>query len=226
MAEHSGHRKRLWDRYLAQGFKDGFHHDYEKLEFLLTQVIPRKDTKPLAKELLAQFGSFSGVLMASRAALLAVEGVGERTAGFLSLFREVTRTLNEEKLSSGDLLSSPDKVKTFLIREIGWEEAEYFLVLFLDSQNRFIRYERLFRGTHDRSAVFPREVAKEALACNAAGILIAHNHPSGSVSPSREDVGLTKKLAKSLSTLGLKLHDHFVVGKNDVLSLREKGLFG
>jgi len=220
---YSGHRKRLWSCFLEKGFRNGFHHDYEKLEFLLVQVIPRKDVKPLAKELIRQFGSLNGVLTAPNTALQDIEGMGQRSSGFLRLLSEVSLVLSEETLQSGDLLTSPDLVKSFLTREIGWEEAEYFLVLFLDTQNRLIRHTRLFRGTHDRSAVFPREVAKEALACNAAGLLVAHNHPSGSTTPSQEDIGLTKKLAKSLATLGLKLHDHFVVGKNDVLSLKETG---
>jgi len=223
--DHSGHRKRLWSRFIDKGFRDGFHHDYEKLEFILTQVIHRKDVKPIAKELIHLFGSINGVLTAPMRALEAVEGIGSKSAGFLRLFGEVSLVLSEESLRSGDLLTSPDLVKNFLTREIGWEEAEYFLVLFLDTQNRLIRYTRLFRGTHDRSAVFPREVAKEALACNAAGLLVAHNHPSGNTTPSQEDIGLTKKLGKSLSTLGLKLHDHLVVGKNEVLSLRETGQY-
>ena len=219
----SGHRERLWQRFSEKGLRNGFHHDYEKLEFLLTQVIPRKDTKPIAKELIQRFGSLNGVLSAPVNSLCKVDGMGQRSSLYLKLLSELALVLSEEQLQQGDLLSSPEQVKAFLTREIGWEEAEYFLVLFLDSQNRFIRHTRLFRGTHDRSAVFPREVAKEALACNAAGILIAHNHPSGKTQPSNEDIQLTRKLAKSLETLGLTLHDHFVVGKNEVLSLREKG---
>jgi len=222
----SGHRKRLWERFEQCGLQDGFHQDYEKLEFLLTQVIPRKDTKPLAKTLIASFGSLNGVLAAEPAQLQKVDGVGRRTALFLNMLFELAAVLSHEKLQEGELLSSPDQVKSFLTREIGWEEAEYFLVIFLDNQNRFIRSLRLFRGTIDRSAVFPREVAKEALACNAAGLIVAHNHPSGQVQPSKEDINLTKKLAKSLEPLGLQLHDHFVVGRNQALSLREKGYWG
>jgi len=221
--EQTGHRKRLWERFTEKGLRDGFHHDYEKLEFILIQIIPRKDTKAIAKDLLTRFGNLNGVFHASLESLKSVEGMGERSAGYLKLLLDVGLVLSEERLEFGDLLSSPERVKEFLIHEIGWEEAEYFVVIFLDSQNRYITRSRMFRGTLDRSAVFPREVAKEALACNASGLLVAHNHPSGHTMPSSEDISLTRKLSKSLSVLGLQLHDHFVVGKNEVLSLRERG---
>lgn len=223
MTDQNGHRQRLWERYLEKGLANAFHHPYEKLEFLLTFAIPRKDTKPLAKKLLHRFGSLNRLFAAPLPVLTNVPGVGRKTAGLLKLFAEMALVLEEERLEMGDLLNHPELVKTYLRRELAWDEAEYFMVLFLDSQNRLIKKSRLFRGTLDRSVVYPREVIKEGLACNAAGVLIAHNHPSGVTTPSAQDLRLTRALARALKTVGMNLLDHFIVGKNEVLSLRGTG---
>ncbi len=223
MTDQGGHRQRLWERYLEKGFRDAFHHPYEKLEFLLTFALPRKDTKPLAKALLRRFGSLNALLSAPLDLLASQAGLGPKSAGFLKLFAEVALTLEEERLESGNPLTSPEVVKSYLRRELAWDEAEYFMVFYLDSQNRLLQKSRLFRGTLDQSMVYPREVIKEGLACNAAAVLIAHNHPSGLTSPSKEDLRLTRSLARALKIVGITLHDHFIVGKNEVLSLRESG---
>ncbi len=224
MDAHVGHRRRLWARFLEQGLA-GFLQPYEKLEFLLTFVTPRKDTKPLAKALLARFGSLAAVTAAEPARLMDIEGVGPRTAGFLRVLGETAAALAEERLATGDLLEDPARVKSYLIREVGCEESEFFLVLFLTNQNRLARKLRLFRGTHNQISVYPRELAKEALACNAAAAIVAHNHPSGLAEPSPADVSLTRKLARTLETVGVSLHDHLVVTRDEVVSLRERGLY-
>jgi len=224
LSDHHGHRQRLWERFEAQGLR-GFYHPHEKLEFLLTFALPRKDTKPVAKALLTRFGTLGAVLSAPPSRLADVAGVGARTAGFLRALGETALAVAEERLVEGELLARPEAVKRYLIRELAGEEAEFFLALYLDSQNRLVGKQRLFRGTNDRVAVFPREVVKEGLACNAAGALVAHNHPSGELTPSKEDVALTKRLARALAAVEIALHDHLVVGRGEAVSLRELGLF-
>ena len=221
----SGHRARLWARFEAEGLRGGFVHAYEKLEFLLTFAVPRKDTKPLAKALLTRFRSLNGVVTAPPEQLKEVPGVGGRVAGFLRLIHETGLVLDEEYLARCDLLAEPEAVKAYLKRELAWEESEYLIAFYLDGKNRLIRKGRLFRGTLDRVPGYPRELVKEALAANAASVLVAHNHPSGLADPSKADVALTRNLDKALATVGIRLHDHLVVGREMVTSLRERGLF-
>ncbi len=226
MSENSqGHRARLWARFAEGGLRGAFVHPYEKLEFLLTFAIPRRDTKPLAKALLARFGSLNGVLTAPLHRLIEMEGIGEKTARFLKLLHEVALTLDEEDLVGRNLLSRPELVRNYVRRELAWEESEYMLNLYLDGRNRLIRKARLFRGTLDRVPHYPREVAKEALACNAAGVIVAHNHPSGKADPSTADVKATERVAAALETVGIRLVDHLVVGRERVVSLVECGLY-
>ncbi|MDJ0835144.1 MAG: DNA repair protein RadC [Acidobacteriota bacterium] len=220
-----GHRQRLWTRFQESGFRRGFVHDYEKLEFLLTFVLPRRDTKSLARALLAEFGNLTGVIRAPRDRLTQLKGIGPRTGLFLHLLHELTLTLDEEELKDRDLLTTTDLVQAYLRRELAWEEAEYIMALFLDSRNRLLRKGRLFRGTVNHVAHYPRELAKEALACNAARVIIAHNHPSGEATPSRDDVSATHEIAAALRTVGVTLLDHFVVGRQEVVSLSALGLY-
>ncbi|MCB1051077.1 MAG: DNA repair protein RadC [Acidobacteria bacterium] len=216
-----GHRERLWQKLERARFGDAFVHPYEKLEFLLTWVLPRVDTKPIAKMLLQQFGSLSALFFAPKQKLMAVPGIGPRTARFLHVLGEIYLDMEEEKLKKGPLLADPRAVRNFLTAEIAWQEAEFFLVLFLDAKNHLIAQERLFRGTIDRSAVFPREVVKEALLRNARCVIVAHNHPSGDPTPSQEDLNLTRRLAQTLTLMDITFHDHVIVGREGMTNLRE-----
>lgn len=225
MVDAAGHRQRLWTRLKQAGFRHGFAHDYEKLEFLLTFALPRRDTKPLAKALLQRFGSLSGVVHAPLERLQELDGVGEKTALFIRMLHDLVLTLDEADLEKRDLLQSADQVKAYLRKELAWEEAEYLLALFLDNHNQLIGKGRLFRGTVNHVAHYPRELAKEALANNASRVIIAHNHPSGSTKPSKEDIQATEKLAKALHTVGVVLLDHFVIGRSQVVGLVELGLY-
>ena len=219
----AGHRRRLWAKFQERGLREGFHGSYEKLEFLLTFALPRVDTKPVAKALMTAFGTLNGVVSAPSGKLRSVAGVGERAAGLLRCLGEMALILAEEKMQMGDVFANPQAVMAYLKRELAMEEAEYFFVFYLDQQHHLLKTSRLFRGTHNLATVYPREVVKEALACNAAGTIVAHNHPSGRAEPSSKDLSLTKVLARSLSLVGIQLLDHFIVGKNEVLSLRESG---
>ena len=227
MTEARGHRARLWKRFMEKdGLRGAFVHPYEKLEFLLTFVMPRVDTKPVAKALLARFGSLSGVAQADAALLEEVDGVGPKTARFLTMLHELGLVFDEEVLARRRLLHHPDLLRMYLRKELAHEEAEYLMVIYVDSKQKLIHMERLFRGTIDRVAQYPRELAKEALRRNAAGVILAHNHPSGEPQPSIEDVRKTVELAQALALVGVALHDHLVVGAERVVSMHEEGLLG
>ena len=223
-ADSKGHRQRLWQRLEEAGFRQGFVHDYEKLEFLLTFVIAQKDTKPMAKALIHRFGSLNDVIHAPVERLQEVPGIGPKTAMYLKVLHELMLSLDEYELKRSDLLNHPDAVKAYLRRELAWEEAEYLVALYLNTENRLLKKGRMFRGTVNHVAHYPRELAKEALACNAARVLIAHNHPSGRPEPSAEDVRATRDIAAALKLVGVSLLDHFIVGPHEVTSLRERGL--
>ncbi len=217
-----GHRERLWHKLFESGFRRAFVHPYEKLEFLLTFVIPRKDTKLLAKALIARFATLSSVLLAPAESLLQVKGVGKRTATFLHMLGELYQSMSEETLKGRDLLDNIEAVSEYLQYELSGEESEVFFVVFLDADNRLLRSKRIFRGTVDLAIVFPREVVKLALAHNAKSIIVAHNHPSGNPSPSPGDLDITQRLRNALKTVDIQLHDHFVVGREGTVSLRRK----
>lgn len=221
MKMNSGHRARLWDRLQKTGLNAGFVQSYEKLEILLMLIIPRKDTKALAKRLIERYKSLQGVVFAPYESLVLVPGVGPKTARYINMLGDFCKAIQHESLPDLDLLDSPKAVRTFLRQEIGWEESEYFVGLYLNTKNKLITYQRLFRGTIDRSAVYPREIIKEALAYNAKCLILAHNHPSGDPNPSREDIRITQKIMESLSQVGMTLQDHLVVGKEAITSLRE-----
>ncbi len=211
----------MWTKLKELGFRKAFVHPYEKLEFLLTFVIPRQDTKAIAKELISRFGSVSGTLLAPVESLIQVSGLAAKSAHYLRMLGELVQSISEAALLERDLLTNPEMVTRYLEHELVGEEAEFFLVLHLDAKNRLIHSERLFRGTVDRSAVFPREIAKHGLAYNARAMIVAHNHPSGDPNPSASDASLTTSLIAALRTVDITLHDHMVVGREGVISLRQ-----
>ncbi len=220
-----GHRKRLWTRFDKGGLRRAFVHDYEKLEFLLSFVIARKDTKPMARELIERFGSLTAVVNAPEATLMEVDYIGKRAAQFLRMMQEFATFLDEAALENRNLLDAPELAKTYLRRELAWREAEYFYVLYLNTRNRLIKKEQLFRGTLDRITIYNRELAKEALRCNASGVIVAHNHPSGDPTPSREDIAVNQQLADFLAKVDLCLLDHLVIGREQVTSMVELGVY-
>jgi len=217
---HRHHRTRLWAKLEKVGFRQAFVHPYEKLEFLLTFVIPRRDTKPMAKALIERFGSVTATLLAPVEAIAQVPGLGTKSAHYLSMLGELYQSMSEAALLERDLLDHPELVARYLEHELSGEEAEHLMILHLDAKNRLIRGERLFRGTIDRTAVFPREVAKQGLAYNARALIIAHNHPSGVPQPSASDIDLTRKLMAALQTVDILLHDHLIVAREGTISLR------
>ncbi len=217
----SGHRKRLKQRFAQHGL-NGFHA-YEVLEILLTFAIPRKDVKPIAKRLLAQFGTLAGVFDAQAQELKSVEGLGKESAQFLKLIKAAQVRYLESDLMDKTKLDSPESVKAWLRLKLQEKSIEYFGALFTDQQNQCISSEILFEGTVDRAVVYPRTLIKRALELDAKGIIIFHNHPAGTAQASEQDIALTRQLIEACNTLDIKLLDHFLLAGTQVLSFQEQG---
>ncbi|MFW6324243.1 MAG: RadC family protein [Desulfovibrionales bacterium] len=215
-----GHRRRLKDRLL----KDPEQlQEYEILELLLGYGIPRRDTKPLAKDLLARFGSLGDALRARRSELLDQPGFGPGLETFWVLLREIWARMQETPLRERQILDSPDKVAEMARARIGLCECEEFWLAMVDAKNRLLFFERASRGTVDQTAVYPREIMAAALRRNASGIILVHNHPGGDPSPSREDESLTTRLMDSAAGLGLRILDHIIVAENGFYSFQAHG---
>lgn len=203
-------------RFLKYGL-EGFQN-YEALELLLSYAIPRKDVKPLAKSLLERCGTLSGVLNASAAQIGDIPGVGESTLVLLRLCREIVTCSIEEKMGTEAFLNSGEEAANFLRMKIGTGKKETLMAIFLNSRRRIIAY-KMYQGTVDHAAVYTREVLEEALLCHACSVVLAHNHPSGTGTPSKEDILLTEELACSLRRLGISLLDHLIVTQRDHTSI-------
>jgi DNA repair protein RadC len=217
-----GHRQRLRDRFLATG-GDGMP-DYELLEMLLAQAIPRRDVKPLAKDLIARFGSFAGVIAAEPERLLAVSGMGESAVAALKVVRAAAVRLLRQEATGRDVIGSWDKLIDYCRAAMAHETVEQLRLLFLDRKNALIADEVQQRGTVDHTPVYVREVVKRALELGASALIIVHNHPSGDPTPSRGDIEMTQQVKDALDKIGIALHDHVVIGRKGHESFRAKGL--
>lgn len=219
-----GHRERLRKRYIKSGL-EGFN-DYEVLELLLTYSIARKDVKPIAKELIEKFGTIDEIAKSDVKSLLEVDGIGEGSAVFLKLIGDIALTLYREKIEDKDILTikSKNSLLSYLRGEIGYSPREEFKILFLDSSNKLIASEILFYGTIDKSAIYPREIVERVIKNRAKSVIFAHNHPSGSISPSKKDIELTQYMYDSLKLLEIRLLDHIIITKNSYFSFLEEGL--
>lgn len=219
-----GHRERLRKRYIKSGL-EGFN-DYEVLELLLTYSIARKDVKPIAKELIEKFGTIDEIAKSDVKSLLEIDGIGEGSAVFLKLIGDIALTLYREKIEDKDILTikSKNSLLSYLRGEIGYSPREEFKILFLDSSNKLIASETLFYGTIDKSAIYPREIVERVIKNRAKSVIFAHNHPSGSISPSKKDIELTQYMYDSLKLLEIRLLDHIIITKNSYFSFLEEGL--
>lgn len=216
-----GHRQRLREKLHSEPKALA---DYELLELLLGQVLPRRDTKPLAKELLTAFGSLRGVLFARPEELCDHKGFGEALLGHWALVREVFARLNEAPVRERQVFSGPEVVAEAARARIGHLRVEEFWVALVDNKNRLMAWERVGRGTVDETTVYPREVLALALAHQASGVILAHNHPGGDPSPSTADRELTRRIAQAAQNLGLRVLDHLVVTETRHFSFQEAGL--
>ncbi len=219
---HTGHRQRLRERFI-QGGADALP-DYELLEMILFRAIPRRDTKPLAKELLKRFGGFNEVITAPMERLVEVHGVSEGVATELKLVQAASLRLAKSKVLDRPAISSWSALVDYCTAAMAYETTEQFRILFLDRKNILIADEIQSRGTIDHTPVYPREVVKRALELGASAIILVHNHPSGDPTPSRADVDMTKKVEDAAKPLGVAVHDHLVIGKGNHASLRQLGL--
>jgi len=217
-----GHRQRIKEKYKKSGIKGWL--DYEILELVLSYAIARKDTKPIAKELMAKFKTINGVLDADSKDLESVSGVFEHTGLFLKLLKDIAVLYLENDLHSKDLLSSPDLVFDYLKASLKGCVDEEFKILFLNSRNQLIAIEGLQTGTVNRSAIYPRKIVERSLYHHAVGVIIAHNHPAGTLAPSKEDCAVTKAIKEALKTVEISLLDHIIIGGNDYFSFNKKGL--
>ena len=224
-----GHRERIKEKFLKNGI-DGFA-EYEILELLLTYCIPRKDTKPIAKELLNKFKSLDNIFKADFDKLFAIDGLGKNSIAFLKLIGELPSIIYKDELKNKKLInketlkiSNKDILLKYLRNKIGYEEIEKFYVLYLSSSNEVIEFEENSVGTLDRSSVYPREIYKKIINLNAKSVILAHNHPSDNITPSKSDIELTNEIAKGLKNFGALLIEHIIITKNSYFSFLEEGL--
>jgi DNA repair protein RadC len=216
------HRKRLRERFRRTGF--GGFQDYEALELLLTYAIPRRDVKPLAKELLRRFGSFQGVLDAPFEELAGVEGVKEKTATFIHALKGCAALYLREGVRMRGQISSTSALLDYCRVVMSGLKDEQFRAVFLNSQNEVIADEVIQEGTVNQSVVYPRKVMERALYHKASALICVHNHPSGNCKPSPDDKRLTAELVGIAKGLGLRVHDHLIICKTGYYSFLEHGL--
>ncbi|MCC2600926.1 RadC family protein [Sphingopyxis yananensis] len=219
--DHLGHRGRLRARLLADPQSLA---DYELIEYLLALAIPRRDTKPLAKILLREFGSFSQTISADPESLRRIKGMGDGAIAALKIAQATSLTMLRDQFRDQPILSSWDALLDWLRADMGPIERERVRVLYLNSRNMLIRDELVSEGSVDQSAIYIREIVRRALELAAAAIIIVHNHPSGNPEPSRQDINITRDLADAAGKLGITLHDHIIIGGQDFRSLRSMGL--
>lgn len=211
-----GHRSRLKEKFKANRSS---LYDYEILELLLTYVNRRSDVKPIAKALLEKSESLSGLFTAD---IDSVTGAGPETSFFFNLIQELITRIEYQKIASEEItLNNPEVVFQFLKHLIGGGDKEQFVTLFLDTKNKLLGHKLVARGTVNTAVVYPREVAEEAIRHRASSVIISHNHPSGDLSPSPEDMVVTGKVKDALSTLDIALLDHIIVTSQGYFSFRK-----
>ena len=222
--EHSGagHRERLRKRLLGGGAEA--LADYELLEYLLFAAFRQGDTKPLAKTLIARFGSFAGVLGADPQALAQTKGMGEASAAALHAVALSARRMARGAIEQQPVLGSWQALLDYLSIDMGHLRHERVRVLYLDTRNRLILDHLAAEGSVDEAAIHPREVIRKAFDIGATALILVHNHPSGDPEPSRADIQITSRIVEAGRLLNITVHDHVIVGRGTHVSLRAKGL--
>jgi DNA repair protein RadC len=213
-----GHRERLRTRFLEAG-ADALS-DYELLELLLFRVLPRRDTKPIAKVLIETFGSVAEVLAAPEARLRKIDGFGDASISELKVIHAVASRMLRGAVKKRPVLSSWSTVLDYCRTAQAFADREEFRVLFLDKRNQLIADEVQQTGTIDHTPVYPREVVKRALELSSTAVILVHNHPSGDPTPSRADIQMTQQIISVAQPLGISVHDHIIVGKEGHASLK------
>ncbi|MEI7791611.1 MAG: DNA repair protein RadC [Alphaproteobacteria bacterium] len=218
----ASHRERLRDRFLKGG-ADAMP-DYELLEMTLFAAVPRRDTKPLAKALLARFGSFAEVIAAPPARLAEINGAGMSVVQQLKIVEAAAHRSAKTQVINRPALSSWTALLDYCTAAMARVTNEEFRVLFLDRKNVLVADEVQNRGTVDHTPVYPREIIKRALELSASAIILVHNHPSGDPTPSKADIAMTREVVTAARTLGIAVHDHLVIGRSGHASFKSLGL--
>jgi DNA repair protein RadC len=218
----SGHRSRLRGRLLEQG-GDALL-DHELVEYLLALAIPRKDTKPLAKQLLAHYGGLSALITADAENIARQPGMGETSTAALKIVQATALRLLSEPVREQPILASWQSLLDYLRADMAHLTIERMRVLYLNSKNMLVRDEVASEGSIDQTAVYVREIIRRAMDLGAAAIILVHNHPSGDSAPSRQDISMTREIADAGKKLGIAVHDHIIIGKDGFSSMRSAGL--
>lgn len=219
---HKGHRERLRNTTSAIGFENLPEH--QQLELLLSFVIPRKDTNPIAHELIKKFGSFSAVLDANPINLVKVSGIGETAANFLSACGKIPFAYRTSKMKQKTVLTCPSQIIEYFNDIATATSTERFYTILLNSKSEVIKYEIIGDNSLDKVSVDFRELVQKILMHNAKGIIICHTHPEGSANPSRQDIEFTKQLFTALTIIGIKLCDHIIFAPNGEFSFFNEGI--
>ena len=220
-AHYEGHRDRLRARLLEAGAEA--LADYELLELLLFAAIPRRDVKPIAKNMIAEFKSIHGVLSAPSERLRAF-GLSESVTSFLLAVGAAGLRGSKSVIMNQPILGNWQRVVDYCRHAMAHESKEQFRLLFLDRRNRLIAEEVQQRGTIDHTPVYPREIVQRALEVGAGALILAHNHPSGDVTPSKADIDMTRAIQAACQPLDIAIHDHIIIGNDDVSSFKALGL--
>ena len=219
--QHVGHRDRLRARFLNA--PDALP-DYELLELLLFMAIPRKDVKPIAKNLISRFGNLNGVLNASLNDLKDIKGISETTAIAIKTIQAAGLRLLKQNIMGRPILNSWQRLIEYVEAAMANENKEHFRILFLNKKNEIIADEVQQSGTVDHTPAYPREIMKRSLEVGATAIILVHNHPSGDPKPSMADIDLTKQIIAAAAPFEIMIHDHLIVSRNGTQSFKNLGL--
>lgn len=217
-----GHRSRLRDRLLENGGDTLL--DHELVEYLLTLAIPRRDTKPLAKQLIQHYGGLSALFAADVESLTHQSGMGETSAAAIKIVQAAALRMLSEPVREQPILASWQSLLDYLRADMAHLTIERVRVLYLNSKNMLIRDEIASEGSLDQAAIYVREIIRRSIDLGAAAIILVHNHPSGDSAPSRQDISMTREIADVAKRLGISVHDHVIVGKDGISSMRSAGL--
>ncbi|NML12530.1 DNA repair protein RadC [Sphingobium sp. AR-3-1] len=217
-----GHRARLRQK-LADSGGDALH-DHELIEYLLALAIPRRDTKPLAKALLREFGGIGGLMSADWQAIARVPGMGDTSIAAIKIVQASTLRMLRNEVAARPVLASWQALLDYLRADMAHLHVERVRVLHLNSRNMLIRDDHMGDGSIDQAAIYVREVIKRAMELGSAALILVHNHPSGDPSPSRQDIDITRQIVEAGKRLGISVHDHIIMAASGHASLRAQGL--
>jgi DNA repair protein RadC len=221
--DHSEHRKRLRERFLQNNF-DGFH-SYEVLEFLLTFIFRQGDVKPVAKDLINCFGSFSAVLDAEPSEIAKIKGMGENSAVALSAMRNALKYYFSDSVKQNKLqMTKMSDLIEFVRSQISNRKNEVFMGIFLNAKNEVLHFAEISEGTLSQVSAYPRKIVESALKLQATSIILAHNHPDGVAAPSDTDVNMTNEIRQALHIVDIYLQEHIIIANQEYYSFRREGI--